>query len=58
MSKKGFYNVAFSYEYTTISIGVEAFDEDEATQEALAIVVEEWGAGTRDYYSCDVEEIG
>jgi hypothetical protein len=51
------YNVAFSYDFSTISVGVVAPDEELAEEEAIEILVDEWGPGIRDYSSCDITEI-
>lgn len=50
-----YYNVAFSYDYTTVSVGVMATDEIVAETLALDIAVNEWGKGIEDYSSCDIE---
>lgn len=51
------YNVALSYDYSTLSVGVVAEDEDRALEEAVQILAHEWGAGVRDYSSADITEI-
>ena len=51
------YNVALSYDFSTISVGVVAPDEELAEEEAIEILVDEWGPGIRDYSSCDITEI-
>lgn len=54
----GFYNVAYSYEYSTLMVGVEAETDAEAVDVALSLLEEEWGRGVLDYSDVNVEEIG
>ena len=51
------YNVALSYDFSTISVGVVAPNAELAEEEAIEILVDEWGPGIRDYSSCDITEI-
>lgn len=53
----GFYNVATSYEYTTVMVGVEAEDEETAISNALEVMKAEWGAGVLDFYQAEAELI-
>lgn len=50
------YSVSTSYQHTTISVGVEAENEQEAEQEALDVMAEEWGVGVRDYDDLTIQE--
>ena len=56
----GFYSfaVAFSYEYSTITVGVDAVDDDDAIEVAESLVAQEWGQGAREWSAVDVELIG
>ena len=51
------FNVSFSYDWTTVSLGVLAFEEGEAQDIALEIAVDEWGPGIRDWMDVQVEEM-
>jgi hypothetical protein len=53
------YSVSASYEYSTITVGVEVDSDDEVViaDTALDLMAEEWGAGVHDYSDITVEEI-
>jgi hypothetical protein len=53
------YSVSASYEYSTITVGVEVDSDDEVViaSVALDLMAEEWGAGVHDYSDITVEEI-
>ena len=53
------YSVSASYDYSTITVGVEVDSDDEVViaDTALDIMAEEWGAGVHDYSDITIEEI-
>jgi len=55
MSEQGqFYTVALSYNFSTITVGVHAVDEEVAEEEAIEILEDEWGPRVRDYMDCTI----
>lgn len=51
------FRVSFSYDWTTVSVVVDAGEEGEAQETALEIAVDEWGAGIREWSDVQVEEV-
>lgn len=49
------FSVSFAYDWTTVSLGVLAFEEGEARDTALEIAVDEWGQGIREWSDVQVE---
>lgn len=55
MSNDGqMYTVSLSYEFSTITVGVHAVNEEVAEEEAIEILEDEWGPGIRDYMDCTI----
>ena len=55
MNEQGkFYTVALSYNFSTVTVSVHAVDEEVAEQEAIEILVDEWGQGILDYMDCTI----
>ena len=55
MSNDGqMYMVSLSYEFSTITVGVHAVDEEVAEEEAVEILEDEWGPKVRDYMDCTI----
>lgn len=48
------YMVALSYNFSTITVGVHAVDEEIAEEEAIEILEDEWGPKVRDYMDCTI----
>ena len=51
------YQVLFTYDLTTISLGVLAYSEDDAETTAEEIAVDEWGKGVRRWSDIQVKVI-
>jgi len=53
------YSVSASYEYSTITVGVETDTDNETVIETIALdlMAEEWGQGVFDYMDITIEEI-
>jgi len=48
------YMVSLSYNFSTITVGVHAVDEEVAEEEAIEILEDEWGPKVRDYMDCTI----
>lgn len=53
------YSVSTSYEYSTITVGVETDTDNETVIKtiALGLMADEWGRGVYDYMDITIEEI-